>query len=141
MWNATHWCETSRIVKYGVKWSWGDTLCRVNGTLVHELSHGPTYLQNMVLELKLWTPTRDQGISIQLNKCKVDPCFYQTFQCRTMFIFAYCELNQDWTLNMKVFLQLMSVGLAWKSAAIFLEQFQVHKWAHKWVHNFYKTRK
>ncbi len=66
---------------------------------------------------------------VQLNKYETDPYFLQNFQCRTMFIYAYCkfcELNQDWTLNMKVFLQLMSVGLAWKSAANFLEQFQVH---------------
>ena len=26
----------------------GDTLCRVNGTLVHELSHGPTYLVDVL---------------------------------------------------------------------------------------------
>ena len=41
----------------------GDTLCRVNGTLVHELSHGPTYLQSMVLELKLRAPTRNDGLT------------------------------------------------------------------------------
>ena len=42
----------------------GGILCRVNGTLVHELSHGPTYLQNMILEPKLRAPTRDPGVSI-----------------------------------------------------------------------------
>ena len=149
MWNATHWCETSRIVKYGVKWSWGDTLCRVNGTLVHELSHGPTYLQNMVLELKLWTPTRDQGISIQLNKCKVDPCFFQTFQCRTMFIFAFCKICELNTEHEIVFVvcnvyllaldNILKGKLYWRPIAVFgfLEQFQVHKW----VRSSYKTRK
>ena len=42
----------------------GDTLCRVNGILFYELSHGPTYLQSMVLEPKLRAPTRDPGVSI-----------------------------------------------------------------------------
>ena len=42
----------------------GGILCRVNGTLVHELSHGPTYLQSMVLEPKFRVPTRDPRVSI-----------------------------------------------------------------------------
>ena len=33
-----------------------------------------------------------------LNKCETDPCFLQTFQCRTMFISVFCkicELNTE----------------------------------------------
>ena len=30
--------------------------------------------------------------SVQLNKCETDPCFLQTFRCRTMFISVFCKI-------------------------------------------------
>ena len=58
----------------------------------------------------------ESNFQLQLNKRETGPYFLQNFQCTTMFICAYCRIV-NWTLNVKVFLQLMSVGLAWKSAA------------------------
>ena len=53
-----------------------------------------------------WSPTMPGVLAtgtlfwdiVQLNKCETDPYFLQTFQCRTMFISAFCkicELNTE----------------------------------------------